>query len=274
MPNRSVAVRFVQPSRYRLRAGARLAVASDPRHDSVRRRQRHRRGAAGGVRSSRRRTRPADRGRKQRRRRRHARHRDGGQGGARWLQHPRPFLGADHRARDLSRPVLRSDQGSRRGADDRHQRQCDDRAAVAAVEDGAGLHRGRQGQARLDLVRLDRRRQRGAYQRREIPPRRRHRGDPRAVSRRRRGDRRHHRRPDRLLFLSDRHRASADPGRTSACPAGIDPEARGRAAGCAVAGRGRLAQGRDGDLARRVHARENPARDRREIPCRRPEGAR
>ncbi len=129
--------------------------------------------------------------------------------------------------------------GSRRRADDRLQRQCDDRAAVAAVEDRAGIHRRRQSQARLDFVRLGRHRQRGAYQRREIPPRRRHPGHPCALSRRRRGDRRHHRRPGRFLFLPARDRAAADPRRAGPRAPGVDAEARRRPARCADAARGR-----------------------------------
>ena len=46
------------------------------------------------------------------------------------------FFGAGDRAGDLSRPELRRHQRPRLGADDRLQRQCDDRAGVAAVEDG------------------------------------------------------------------------------------------------------------------------------------------
>ena len=82
---------------------------------------------------------------------------------------------------------------------------------VAALENHSGFHCRRQGQARLDFVRLGRHRQRGAYQRREIPPRRRHRGHPCALSRRRRSDRRHPRRPGRFLFLPARDRAAPDP---------------------------------------------------------------
>jgi hypothetical protein len=96
------------------------------------------------------------------------------------------------------------------------KRQCDDRADLAALEDRAGFHRRRQGKTRLDFVRLGRHRQRGAYQRREIPPCRRHRGDACALSRRRGSHHRHPGRPARFLFLSARNRAAIDPGRPGA----------------------------------------------------------
>ncbi len=211
-------------------ARGRLAVAPDQGDDTVRRRKCCRRRAAGGVRRARGRTRPVHRGREPAGRRRHARHRHGGEGRSGRLQHSCPILGAGDRAGDLSQADLRRHQGSRLGADDRLQRQCDDRAGHAAVENRAGFHRRRQGEARLDFVRLGRRRQRGAYQRREIPPCRRDRNNPRALPRRRRSDRRHSRRPDRLLFLPARHRAASDQGRPGAGAGGLDPAARRRSA--------------------------------------------
>ena len=60
---------------------------------------------------------------------------------SRRLQHAGAFLGADDCAGDLSQSDFRREKRSCRRADDRLQRQCDDRAAVAAVENRAGVHR-------------------------------------------------------------------------------------------------------------------------------------
>ena len=204
------------------RAGGRLAVAADQGDHSVRRRQRGRRGAAAGVRASRGRTRPVDRDRKPRRRRRRGRFGAGRESRSRWLQHSRPVVGADDCAGDLSERDLRRHPGPRLGADDRIQRQRDDRAEGAALEDHPGLHRRRQGQARLDLVRFGRHRQRRAYQHREIPLCRRHRGHACALSRGPGSDRRHPRRADRPVFLPARDRAAADPRGPGPRAGGLD----------------------------------------------------
>src|SRR6266478_6435770 len=111
------------------------------------------------------------------------------------------------------------------GADDRLQRQCDDRAQLAALEDRAAFYRWRQSKAGVDLVRLRRHRQRGAYQLREIPARGRSRGNACAVSRRLRGDRRHPRGQNRFLFLSARDRAAHDPRSSGARAIGVDAQA-------------------------------------------------
>ena len=174
------------------------------------------------------RTRPGHRRGKSRRRRRHNRHRGRREGGCGRLQYPRPILGAGDFARDLPRLAFQYHPGPDVGLDDRRQRQCHDRAGFAAMEDRPGFHRGCQGEARLDRIRVGRRRQCGAHQCRKIPPCGWNRNHPCALSRRRGGDRRYSRRPDRFLFLPARNRATPDQGGPGPCTCDLDAKTRCR----------------------------------------------
>ena len=140
--------------------------------------------------------RPADRGREPRRRRRHDRHRSGRQGRSGRLQHPDPGVGAFGRARGLSEHHLRRRQGFRRHHPVRHAAERHGRRARQRHQDAEGPRR--QGQGRLDHLRLRRRRQRHALGGRAHPRRRRLPGRARAVPRRPRGADRGDDRPRRL----------------------------------------------------------------------------
>ena len=75
-----------------------------------------------------------------------------------------------------------------------------------------------------------------------------------------------------FLFTSDLDRAAAYPRRPRRAPDGLDADARLRSAGRADAARRRLCQRRDHRLVRGLHAGQDAARHRREIPRGRHEG--
>ena len=115
------------------------------------------------------------------------------------------------------------------------------------------------------VIRLGRRRQRRAYQRREIPSRGRDRNHPCALSRRRGSDRRYSRRPYRFLLLPARNRAAADQGGPCTRARDLDVEARGRIARRADPGRSGPEKRGKRVLARRIHAGEDAARHHRQV---------